>query len=174
MMQSNIIQWQSIPEMQVRIDGHDDFVLSREIFRNKFSLLFSVVCPFKEECTQQLLEYERYCEENLFPNQISDVYCISTSDHHVMKKWFEINNINHVKFIADGNAGFTTALLKKTYHVYEGLGLRTRKYSGVIMDNMIEYMIGPFDNVDQMKIFDYSKVTPEEILKYFSTNRAEE
>lgn len=166
-MSQESVNW--VPAMQVYLNSIDnDSVISNTIFERKRSILFSVVCPFNPECTKQLLEYEKYFADGYFEPHITDLFCISTSDQYIMDAWFKQNNINHVKYIADGNAGFTTAMMKKTYHVFDGLGLRSTKYSCTIFDNVIEHILEPLRGINDTEIFDYTETSPEKMVTYLS------
>lgn len=166
-MSQESVNW--VPAMQVYLNSIDnDSVISNTIFERKRSILFSVVCPFNPECTKQLLEYEKYFADGYFEPYITDVFCISTSDQYIMDAWFKQNNIKHVKYIADGNAGFTTAMMKKTYHVFDGLGLRSTKYSCAIFDNVIEHILEPLRGINDTEVFDYTETSPEKMATYLS------
>ena len=110
---------------------------SKDIFKNKKNVVFSLPGAFTPTCSNsQLPDYEKY-HDKLKKQGIDNVYCLSVNDAFVMHHWKNNKNIKKVKMLPDGNGDFTRkmgALVKKNNL---GFGDRSWRYSMLVDDGKI-------------------------------------
>ena len=100
----------NIPDIKVPIikNGIDKISSLLNEFENKKIILFGVPGAFTPTCSEKHLP-DYINSFNLLQNKgISDIYCLSVNDKHVMKAWLiSHNNSKNIIGIADGNAEIT-------------------------------------------------------------------
>ena len=121
-----------------RVDGEWTDVTTKDIFKNKRVVVFSLPGAFTPTCSSTHLPgYETHYEE-IKANGIDEVYCISVNDAFVMNAWCKDQGVSKVKVIPDGNAEFTEGVGFSTTFKNRGFGQRSWRYSAVIIDEIIE------------------------------------
>ena len=121
-----------------RVDGEWTDVTTKDIFKNKRVVVFSLPGAFTPTCSSTHQPgYEAHYEE-IKANGIDEVYCISVNDAFVMNAWCKDQGVSKVKVIPDGNAEFTEGVGFSTTFKNRGFGQRSWRYSAVIIDEIIE------------------------------------
>ena len=152
----------NIPNIKVPIikKGIDEILSLQDEFNNKKIILFGVPGAFTPTCSEKHLpDYIKSI--NLLKNKgISNIYCLSVNDKHVMKAWLlSHTNSDGIIGIADGNAEVT-----KYFNIQEDksssyMGLRSSRFAMIIDHGIIK------------KIFiekqgEYKVSTPSYIIDY--------
>ncbi len=120
------------------IGGEWKDVTTRDIFKDKRVVVFSLPGAFTPTCSsQQVPGYEKHYDE-IKANGVDEVYCVSVNDAFVMNAWARDQGIEKVKMIPDGNAEFTEGVGFSTTFKNRGFGKRSWRYSAVIIDGIIE------------------------------------
>ncbi len=120
------------------IGGEWKDVTTRDIFKDKRVVVFSLPGAFTPTCSsQQVPGYEKHYDE-IKANGVDEVYCVSVNDAFVMNAWARDQGIEKVKMIPDGNAEFTEGVGFSTTFKNRGFGQRSWRYSAVITDGIIE------------------------------------
>ena len=120
------------------IGGEWKDVTTRDIFKDKRVVVFSLPGAFTPTCSsQQVPGYEKHYDE-IKANGVDEVYCVSVNDAFVMNAWARDQGIKKVKMIPDGNAEFTEGVGFSTTFKNRGFGQRSWRYSAVIIDGIIE------------------------------------
>ena len=139
---------------------------SKEIFKNKKSVVFSLPGAFTPTCSNsQLPDYEKYHDE-LLKHGVDNVYCLSVNDAFVMHHWKNNKNIKKVKMLPDGNGDFTRqmgALVKKNNL---GFGDRSWRYSMLVDDGKIIKIFSEPDMKNNHKSDPFVKSDVKHMLKY--------
>ena len=108
-----------------RVDGEWTDVTTKDIFKNKRVVVFSLPGAFTPTCSSTHLPgYEAHYEE-IKANGIDEVYCISVNDAFVMNAWCKDQGVSKVKVIPDGNAEFTEGVGFSTTFKNRGFGQRS-------------------------------------------------
>ena len=65
----------------------------------------------------------------------------AVNDHHVLKAWAEATGaMGHVDFLADGNGDFAKAIGLDLDLSAGGLGLRSKRYSMLVVDGVVKLL----------------------------------
>ena len=112
-------------------------VKSKNMFKNKNIVVFSLPGAFTPTCSSKHLPDFEKKYNKLKTLGIDDVYCVSVNDSFVMNNWGKKLKIKKVKMIPDGNGEFTKkmkALIPKTNL---GFGQRSWRYSMLVKNGKI-------------------------------------
>lgn len=101
-----------------------------------FSVLGAFTCPYSPI---QLLGYNEYAAA-FRDNGVDDILCISVNDPFSLAAWAQEEGANQVRFIPDVNGDFTRALGMMENLSNLGMGHRSRHYSMLVKDGVIEKM----------------------------------
>ena len=153
--------------LKVRKIGKWEEVNTKDLFKDKRIILFSLPGAFTPVCSEKQLpgfetNYSKLCEAG-----IDEIYCISVNDGFVMNAWADQQKLKNVKVLPDGNADFTRSMgmLVKKNHV--GFGMRSWRYCTIINDGIIEKWWQESGINDYGTDLDpYVETTPENCLKY--------
>jgi glutathione-dependent peroxiredoxin len=110
-----------------------------DLFDRKTVVVFAVSGAFTTYSQTQLLGYNEYAEV-LRSNGIDEILCISVNDQFLLENWAETAGVDRVRCIPDGNGDFTRALGMMVNLAEEGMGERSRQYSMLVKDGVIEKM----------------------------------
>ncbi len=139
---------------------------SKDIFKNKKSVVFSLPGAFTPTCSNSHLpDYEKYHDE-LLKHGIDNVYCLSVNDAFVMHHWKNNKNIQKVKMLPDGNGDFTRkmgALVKKNNL---GFGDRSWRYSMLVDDGKIIKIFSEPNMKDNHNSDPFVRSDVKSMLKY--------
>lgn len=152
-----------IPTVNFRTRTDDNWVdISTDaIFAGRTVVVFSLPGAFTPTCSgSQLPGYERLAP--LFrANGVDDIVCISVNDGFVMHEWQRTAGIEHVRLLPDGNGEFTSGMGLLVNKGDLGFGLRSRRYSMIVRDGVIERLFIEADVPGDP----YAVSNPETMLK---------
>ena len=111
--------------LKVRKIGKWEEVNTRDLFKGKRVILFSLPGAFTPICSEKQLpgfekNYERLCKMG-----IDEIYCISVNDGFVMNAWADQQQLQKVKVLPDGNADFTRSIGMLIQKNHVGFGVRS-------------------------------------------------
>ena len=153
------------------IGGEWKDVTTRDIFKDKRVVVFSLPGAFTPTCSsQQVPGYEKHYDE-IKANGIDEVYCVSVNDAFVMNAWARDQGIEKVKMIPDGNAEFTEGVGFSTTFKNRGFGQRSWRYSAVIIDGIIEKEFVESGLVEDSDPDPFEVSDAETMLAYLKENK---
>ena len=153
--------------LKVRKIGKWEEVNTRDLFKGKRVILFSLPGAFTPTCSEkQLPGFEKNYEE-LCKMGIDEIYCISVNDSFVMNAWADQQKLQKVKVLPDGNADFTRSIGMLVQKNHVGFGLRSWRYCAIINDEVIEkwWQEKGINNIGN-DMDPYEDTTPENCIKY--------
>ena len=153
------------------IGGEWKDVTTRDIFKDKRVVVFSLPGAFTPTCSsQQVPGYEKHYDE-IKANGVDEVYCVSVNDAFVMNAWARDQGIEKVKMIPDGNAEFTEGVGFSTTFKNRGFGQRSWRYSAVIIDGIIEKEFVEAGLVEDSDPDPFEVSDAETMLAYLKENK---
>ena len=153
--------------LKVRKIGKWIDVNTKDLFKGKRIILFSLPGAFTPVCSEkQLPGFEKNYEE-LCKLGVDEIYCISVNDGFVMNAWADQQNLKRVKVIPDGNADFTRSMGMLIQKNHVGFGMRSWRYCTIINDQIIEkWWQEKGINNSGNDPDPYEETTPENCIKY--------
>ena len=145
-------------------------VKSRDLFKRKRSVLFSLPGAFTPTCsTYQLPDYEKLFPE--FQKQgIKDIYCLSVNDAFVMNAWAKSQNLEKVKVIPDGSGLFTKKMGMLVKKDNLGFGIRSWRYAAVLKNGVIEKLFVEPGLEHNCPADPYGETSPQNVLEWLKKN----
>lgn len=134
-----------------------------DLFEDKTVVVFAVSGAFTPYSHLQLSGYNEYAEV-FRSNGVDEILCISVNDQFSLENWAEVEGVDRVRFIPDGNGDFTRELGMMVNLVDEGMGQRSRRYSMLVKDGVIEKMFVEPDGFETMPVV----ATAETMLNYIN------
>lgn len=139
-----IFDWEGhhVPQItfQMVAEGRWHELSTAELFKRKIVVAFAVsgafACPYSPI---QLLGYNEYAEV-FRANGIDEILCISVNDPFLLATWAQEEGADQVRFIPDVNGDFTRAMGMIVDLSEQGMGHRSRRYSMLVKDGVIEKM----------------------------------
>lgn len=145
---------QRVPQITFQIfveEGWHD-LSTADLFDHKTVVVFSVpgafTCPHSP---LQLLGYNEYAKA-FRDNGVDEILCISVNDPFSLAAWAQEEGANQVRFIPDVNGDFTRALGMMVNLSKLGMGHRSRRYSMLVKDGVIEKMFVEPDGFEAMPV----------------------
>jgi peroxiredoxin len=112
-----------------------------EIFKGKTVALFAVPGAFTPTCSAKHLPGFKEHAAELKAKGVDAIACVSVNDVFVMKAWAKDQGTgDEILMLADGNGEFTKALGLEMDGSKFGLGTRSRRYSLVAKDGVVEQL----------------------------------
>lgn len=146
-------------------------VNSRELFKDKKSLVVALPGAFTPTCTsKQLPGYEEKYQD-FIDEGIDEIYCLSVNDAFVMHKWAESLNIKKVKMLPDGNAELTRQMGMLVKKENLGFGMRSWRYAMIIDNNTIKVMWIEEGIKDNKEGDPYKISEPQNVLNWIKQNK---
>ena len=108
-----------------------------EIFDNKKIVVFSLPGAFTPTCSSQQLPGYEELYDDIKAQGVDEIYCLSVNDAFVMNAWFKNQDIKKVKPIGDGEGVFTQGLGMLVNKPKQGFGMRSWRYSMVVVNGEI-------------------------------------
>ncbi|MGB3203007.1 MAG: redoxin family protein, partial [Nodosilinea sp.] len=133
---------QRVPQVTFRMVAEvGGYALSTaDLFDRKTVVVFAVpgafICPHSPI---QLLAYNEYAQV-FRANGVDDILCISVNDPFSLAAWAQEEGADQVRFIPDVNGDFTRAMDMLVNLSSHGMGPRSRRYSMLVKDGLIEKM----------------------------------
>lgn len=110
------------------------------LFAHKTVVAFAVpgafTCPYSPI---QLLGYNEYAE-TFRAHGVDEILCISVNNLFSLATWAQAEGADQVRFIPDVNGDFTRAMGMLVNLSSKGMGYRSRRYSMLVRDGVIEKM----------------------------------
>lgn len=135
-------QGQPVPEVTFRT--REDYnwvdVTSAEIFSGKTVVLFSLPGAFTPTCSSSHVPRYNQLASTFQANGVDEIVCVSVNDAFVMNEWKEDQKADHIIFIPDGNAEFTSGMGMLVDKDNLGFGKRSWRYSMLVKNGIIEKM----------------------------------
>lgn len=123
-----------------------------DIFAGKTVALFAVPGAFTPTCSAKHLPGFRDQADALKAKGVDAVACVSVNDVYVMGAWAKDQGVgDKVTLLADGSGDFTRALGLEMDASKFGMGLRSKRYSMIVNDGVVESL-----NVEQPGQFEVS------------------
>ena len=113
---------------------------SDEIFKGKRVVLFALPGAFTPTCsTSHLPRYEELYDD-FRALGVDAIVCLSVNDAFVMYQWGQAQNAENVFLLPDGSGEFTRKIGMLVDKSNLGFGLRSWRYSMLVVDGVIERM----------------------------------
>lgn len=107
--------------------------------KGKKAVVFAVPGAFTPTCAQKHLPSYVENAAQIKAQGIDEIVCVAVNDPFVMKHWGEVAGAEgKVTMLPDGNAAFTKALGLELDASGNGLGIRSKRYSMIVNDGVIE------------------------------------
>ncbi len=173
---SNEKEGTTVPDVQFSImeDGKWKTVTTDDIFKGKTVVAFALIGAYTPTCSSTHLPRYNELAEIMKENGIDDIVCFSVNDSFVMNQWAKDEKADQVTLIPDGNAAFTEAMGLAVDKSKVGLGKRSRRYSMLVKNKIIEKMFieaekegDPFEVSDADTMLKY--INPQAKIPPFAT-----
>lgn len=118
-------------------DGMDE-VSTDEIFAGKKVVLIGLPGAFTPTCSMNHLPGFLENHDALKARGVDEIAVVATNDAHVMHAWGDsLKALGKIRFLADWDASFTTALGLDLDLSMAKLGLRSKRYSMIVDDGVV-------------------------------------
>jgi glutathione-dependent peroxiredoxin len=134
-----------------------------DLFAHKTVVVFAVSGAFTTYSHLQLSGYNEYAEV-FRANGVDEILCIAVNDQFLLENWAEVEGVDRVRLIPDGNGDFTRGLGMIVNLAEEGMGERSRRYSMLVKDGVIEKMFVEQDGFETIPMV----ATAETMLNYIN------
>lgn len=138
-----IARGERIPEvtfMQATTEGPRP-ITTGEVFSGKTVALFAVPGAYTPTCSAQHMPSFLANADKLKEAGVDVIACTSVNDPFVMRAWAESQKVGDtVLMLADGNGDFVKALGLDMDGSKFGLGLRSRRYSMLVKDGIVDQL----------------------------------
>ncbi|WP_300378656.1 peroxiredoxin [Henriciella sp.] len=112
-----------------------------DIFKGKTVALFAVPGAFTPTCSVKHLPGFVEKSEALHGKGVDDIVCTSVNDVFVMNAWGDhAGTGDKVRMLADGNGDFAKALGLEMDGSSFGMGERSKRYSMLVKDGVVEQL----------------------------------
>ena len=116
-------------------------VETKDYFGGKTVVLFGLPGAFTPTCHKNHLPGFIVNEAKFKAKGVDKIAMTAVNDHHVLKAWAEATGAQgHVDFLADGNGDFAKALGLDLDLSAGGLGLRSKRYSMLVVDGVVKLL----------------------------------
>lgn len=142
---------QSVPEVTFKTRSDHDWVdvSSKELFKNKTVILFSLPGAFTPTCSLTFVPRYNQLAPLFRAHGVDDIICTSVNDAFVMNQWQEEQKAFNLTFMPDGCGDFTRSMGLLVNKDDLGFGERSWRYSMLVKDGIIKKMFiepeGPGD-----------------------------
>lgn len=133
---------QAVPEVVFRTRREHEWLQlsSKEVFAGRTVVVFSLPGAFTPTCSSSHVPRFNQLAPVLEANGVDEIVCISVNDAFVMNAWQRSQNAGDITFLPDGNGEFTRGMGMLVGKEDLGFGLRSRRYSMLVRDGIIEKM----------------------------------
>ncbi len=116
-------------------------VETKDYFAGKTVVLFGLPGAFTPTCHKNHLPGFIVNEAKFKAKGVDKIAMTAVNDHHVLKAWAEATGaMGHVDFLADGNGDFAKAIGLDLDLSAGGLGLRSKRYSMLVVDGVVKLL----------------------------------
>jgi len=146
---------------RINSDGVAVSLKLKDITDNSRVVFFGGPAPFSRLDTEQAIMYANMTKEML--EYVDHVYAIYAQDFFVCKEFekkiLATTNTNDLIILADGDGFFIRNARLDYDFTYQGLGVRSQRWSAVVNNGVIEYFaLDDFSEINVTK--------PEDVLDY--------
>jgi peroxiredoxin len=130
----------SLPDVEFSIPTPEGPKKSRtaEVFGGKRVALFAVPGAFTPTCSAKHLPSFKEKAAELKAKGVDAIACTSVNDHYVMNAWAKDQGAGDILMLADGSGEFAKALGLDADFSKFGMGLRSKRYSMIVKDGVVE------------------------------------
>ncbi len=130
--------------------GPNEFKV-QDMVKGKRIAIFGLPGAFTPTCSAKHLPgYVQKADQ--LRKKVDEIWCLSVNDAFVMGAWGKQQGAqNKVRMMADGNGAYTKALGLELDLVARGLGVRSQRYSMLVVDGVVKAL-----NVEQPGKFEVS------------------
>jgi peroxiredoxin len=136
--------------VRVTPDGPEE-VATTAFFDGRRVALFAVPGAFTPTCSARHLPGFVERAGDLHDRGVDEIACTSVNDAFVMAAWAKVGGADGVTMLADGNGDFARALGLEADSSRYGMGLRSRRYSMIVDDGVVQQL-----NVEEPGAFEVS------------------
>lgn len=112
-----------------------------DLVKGKTIALFAVPGAFTPTCSAKHLPGYVEQAEALKAKGVDEIWCVAVNDAFVMGAWGrEQKAAGKVRLLADGSALWTTALGLELDLISRGMGVRSQRYSALIVDGVVKHL----------------------------------
>lgn len=137
---SDELEGKRIPEVTFkRLDGGSlAEVNSKDLFAGRTVVLFALPGAFTPTCSNRHVPRFNQLAGALRAEGVDDIICLAVNDPYVMAAWAQDQQADDITFIPDADGRFTGLLGMSADKSSAGLGSRSRRYSMLVRDGVIE------------------------------------
>lgn len=125
--------------VRVTADGPEQ-VGTSDYFAGKRVALFAVPGAFTPTCSARHLPGFVEHGAALKERGVDEIACTSVNDAFVLAAWAKASEAGDITMLADGNGDFAKALGLSADSSKFGMGLRSRRYSMIVNDGVVEQL----------------------------------
>ena len=126
---------------KTRVDQHWRDVITDDLFKGKTVVLFALPGAFTPTCSSTHLPGYMAIADTLKDQGVDRILCLSVNDSFVMNAWAKDQGVeDEVEMVPDGSGHFTRAMGMLVDKDALGFGLRSWRYSMLVVDGRIEKM----------------------------------
>lgn len=112
-----------------------------DLVKGKTIALFAVPGAFTPTCSEQHLPGFLQAAADLKSKGVDEIWCVAVNDAFVMGAWGRSYNVDgQIRMMADGSALWTKALGLELDLTERGLGIRSRRYSALLVDGVVKQL----------------------------------
>jgi glutaredoxin-like protein len=175
---SHVKEGQQVPHvvMPVRTDDGWDRIDTRDFFKGRTVVVFALPGAFTPTCSSSHLPRYNELVDEFARRGVDAVACVSVNDTFVMNAWARSLKADRVVMLPDGTGSFTEQMGMLVDKSYLGFGKRSRRYSMLVRDGVIEKMFvepdvegDPFTVSDadtMLRYLDPDAKLPEPVLMF--------
>jgi len=120
--------------------GPNNFQVA-DLVKGKTIAIFGLPGAFTPTCSAQHVPGYINNAEALKAKGVDEIWCVSVNDAFVMGAWGRQQNATGiVRMMADGSATFTRALGLEFDLTAKGLGIRSQRYSMLVVDGVVKQL----------------------------------
>jgi peroxiredoxin len=130
-----------IPEVTLLTMGAEGprAISTREVFDGKRVVLFGVPGAFTPTCSDHHLPGFVLRADEILAKGVDRIVCTAVNDVFVMTEWGKVREVGgKILMLADGNGDFARALGVEQDSSRFGMGRRSRRYSALVDDRVVE------------------------------------
>lgn len=137
---SEELEGKRVPDVKFRLLTGDrlEEVTSEQLFAHKSVALFALPGAFTPTCSNRQVPRFNELAPALRAEGIDAVLCLSVNDPFVMAAWARDQHAENITFLPDSEGEFTRALGMTVDKRDAGLGVRSRRYSMLVRDGVID------------------------------------
>ncbi|MEO1067630.1 MAG: redoxin family protein [Cyanobacteria bacterium J06638_6] len=145
---------QPVPQVVFRMFAEPGWfnLSTADLFDHKTVVVFAVpgafTCPYSPI---QLLGYNEYAEV-FRAHGVDEILCVSVNDPFSLATWAQDEGADQVRFIPDVNGDFTRNIGMMVNLSNKGMEYRSRRYSMLVKDGIIEKMFVERDGFEVMPL----------------------